>query len=99
MECKCCETKTRYRNEEEKEMLIKHLNRINGQINGIKQMVEDSRYCDDILTQVSAAESSIRSLGLALLNNHLHTFVKDSLTSGDDSVIDEVMKTIERFSR
>lgn len=99
MENNCCNVQTKFRDEKEKEMLLKHLNRINGQINGIKQMVEDSRYCDDILMQVTAANNSLKSLGLTLLENHLHTCVIDKIKNGEDEVIDELMKTIERFNR
>lgn len=99
MKEKCCDVKTKAREKSEKEMLISHLNRINGQINGIKQMVEESRYCDDILMQITAATNSLKSLGLTVMEKHMKTCVKDKIKNGDDEVIDEVMKTFERLCR
>lgn len=99
MEHTCCDPKTKFRDVKEKDMILNHLNRINGQINGIKQMVEDSRYCDDILMQISAANNSLKSLGLVLLDNHLKTCVVDKIKNGEEDILDELMKTIERFNR
>lgn len=95
----CCEKRKKIRSKTEKDQLICHINRISGQINGIKQMIEDSKYCDDILTQIAAASNSLKSLGLTVMENHMKTCVKDKIMNGDDSVIDEVMKTFERLSR
>jgi len=97
-EC-CCTDKIKQRNKTEKDMIIDRLNRINGQINGIKKMVEDSRYCDDVLMQISAVNNSLKSLGLALIDNHLKTCVKEDIMAGKDDTLDELMKTFERFSR
>ena len=99
MKEKCCSKNTKVRNKTDKDKLISHLNRINGQINGIKQMVEESRYCDDILTQIAAATNSLKSLGLTIMEDHMKTCVKDKIKNGDDEVIDEVMKTFARLSR
>lgn len=95
----CCSVKTKVREKNEKDMLIDRLNRINGQVNGIKQMIEDSRYCDDILIQISAVSSSLRSLGLVVLENHMKTCLKDEIKKGNDEEIDEVLKICERFLR
>lgn len=95
----CCTTKTKHRDKSEEQLLIDRLNRINGQINGIKTMIEESRYCDDILMQISAANNSLKSIGLVLIENHLKSCVKDDLKNGKDEVMDELMKTFERFCR
>ncbi|HBQ64408.1 MAG TPA: hypothetical protein DD727_05720 [Clostridiales bacterium] len=91
--------KTKTRQPPEKQSLLNRLSRIEGQVKGLRSMVEEDRYCDDILTQVAAAESSIRSFGLVLLENHLRTCVKDRIQNGNEEVLDELMITIGRFSR
>lgn len=97
-EC-CCENRIKVRDKTDQDLIIDRLNRINGQINGIKQMVSESRYCDDVLMQIAAANSSLKSLGLALIDNHLRTCVKEDIKAGKDETLDELMKTFERFSR
>lgn len=97
-EC-CCSVKRKVRDKSEKDMLIDRLNRINGQISGIKQMVEDSRYCDDILTQIAAASSSLKSLGIVVMESHMKTCVKEEIRNGHDEVIDEFLKSISRLCR
>ena len=97
-EC-CCDNKIKVRNKTEQDMILDRLNRITGQINGIKKMVEESRYCDDILTQISAVNNSLKSLGLSLIENHMKTCVKEDIKNGKDEVLDELLKTFERFSR
>ena len=96
---KCCDKKVKVRNKNEQEELICHINRITGQLNGIKQMIEDSRYCDDILTQIAAANSSLKSLGISIMENHMRTCVKEEIKKGNDEIIVEVMKTFQRLSR
>ena len=96
---KCCSAKIKVRNKSEQDELICHINRISGQLNGIKQMIEDSRYCDDILTQVAAANSSLKSLGLSIMENHMKTCVKEEIKKGNDEIIDEMLKTFQRLCR
>lgn len=88
--------KTKYRSKEEKEKLINRLSRIEGQIRGIKQMIIEDRYCDDVLIQISASMKSLKSLGNEMLKNHLSTCVVKKIKQDDDEVIDEV---IDLFSR
>ena len=88
--------KTKYRSKEEKEKLINRLSRIEGQIRGIKQMIIEDRYCDDVLIQISASMKSLKSLGNEMLKNHLATCVVEKIKQEDDRVIDEV---IDLFSR
>lgn len=79
--------------------LQKRLNRAIGQLNGVKAMIEDNRYCGDVLTQLAAAESAVRSVSALVLQNHLETCVSERIMQGDTGSIDEVMKLIKRFSR
>lgn len=72
--CECCK-KTTYRTEEEKSKLNKRLNIIEGQIRGIKQMIQDDRYCDDILTQMSAINKALESVENTILENHIRNCV------------------------
>ncbi len=81
------------------EDLQKRLNRAIGQLNGVKAMIDDNRYCGDVLTQLAAAESAVRSVSALVLQNHLETCVSDQIMQGKADTIDEVMKLIKRFSR
>lgn len=80
--------------------LSKRLNRIEGQIRGIARMVEDDRYCVDILTQVGAAQSALDALARKILEHHLHGCVAHAVTSGDGArAIDEALAVIRKFGR
>ncbi|WP_102693740.1 metal-sensing transcriptional repressor [Rummeliibacillus pycnus] len=85
--------------EQIKKDLTTRLNRIEGQIRGIKGMVEKDIYCDDIITQLSATQSALNSVAKVLLNGHLKGCVKDRLAEGDDSVLDELVTTIQKLMR
>lgn len=97
MECKCCNRKT-IRNEEEKKKLNSRINRIIGQLEGIKRMVDDDRYCGDILIQLSASDKAIKSLASIVLDNHMHSCVLNSVKEGDTTKIDEIVELFRRFS-
>ena len=86
----CCEEKKTYRSEEEKKKLITRLNRIEGQIRGIKKMIEDDAYCIDILTQCSAAQSAFSSFSRELLSTHISGCFVRGVKEGDDKVIEEL---------
>ena len=80
--------------------LTKRLNRIEGQIRGIARMVEDDRYCVDILTQVAAVQSALDALARKLLEHHLHGCVSQAIASGNGRrAIDEALAVISRFGR
>jgi CsoR family transcriptional regulator, copper-sensing transcriptional repressor len=87
----------------DKDALRKRLHRIEGQVRGIERMVEEDRYCIDILTQVGAVKTAIERLGLEILEDHVTHCVKDALASGDAKAAtqksDELMAAVERFSR
>jgi DNA-binding FrmR family transcriptional regulator len=80
--------------------LATRLNRIEGQIRGIARMIQDDRYCVDILTQVSAVQSALDALARKLLEHHLHGCVAKAVTSGDGArAIDEALAVIRKFGR
>jgi DNA-binding FrmR family transcriptional regulator len=91
----CC--KTKHRDDEEKRMINNRINRIEGQLRGIKNMIENDVYCDDILIQISAINSSVKSLGRVILNNHIKSCVKKELVSGNDKIIDEVVNSFSKL--
>ena len=94
--CESCEKST-HRTEEEKKSLTKRLNIIEGQIRGIKQMIEDDRYCDDVLTQLSAINKALESLENSILESHIATCVTYEIQSGNLDIIEEVMDLIKRL--
>lgn len=95
-ECKC-RYKKHSRSDEQKAELTKRLNRLIGQLGGIRKMIEDDRYCGDVLIQISAAEKALDSLGMAVMKSHLESCVADELQSGNTEVIGEVMELFKRL--
>ena len=89
--------KKTYRDYEEKEQLIKRLNIISGQIDGIKKMIEEDRYCKDILIQIVAIKNAIKSLGNQVLERHLKTCVEMDIKDGKDEIMDEVMDLVKKL--
>ena len=96
MDC-CCEKK-KMRSEEDKKKLNNRLNRIIGQLQGIKKMVDDDKYCGDILIQLAASDKAIRSLSSVILEDHMHTCLVKSINSGETDKIDEIIELFKRFS-
>ena len=94
----CCHKQT-HRTKEEKKIMNDRLNRIEGQIKGIKKMIDEDRYCNDVLIQLSAVENSIRSLSNHILENHLYTCVSDDLERGNLEIIDELTSLFKRFNK
>lgn len=94
----CC-IKHKHREEKDYKDLMKRLNRIEGQVKGIKNMVEDERYCVDILTQVSAIQAALNSFSKELFANHLKSCVVDKIKSGDEEVIDELCNTLQKLMK
>lgn len=93
---KCCK-KTK-RNTEEKKQLLNRINRISGQVTGIKKMLEDDDYCNDILIQIIAAEKSLKSLANIMFENHIYRCVSNDLEKGNMEVIDELTSLFKRFN-
>ncbi|MDE7231231.1 MAG: metal-sensing transcriptional repressor [Oscillospiraceae bacterium] len=96
--CPHCEKK-KERTPEEYKKLINRLNRISGQINGIKKMVEESAYCPDILLQVAAANAALNSFSKELLAEHIRTCVADNIKNGNNEVIDELVVTLQKLMK
>lgn len=94
----CCEKKT-HRPEEERKKLINRLNRIEGQIRGIRGMIEKDAYCADILTQSAAVNAAVNAFNKELLASHIHTCVVDKIRVGDDEVIDELVATLQKLMK
>ena len=96
---KCCCGRHKHRSEEEEKALLNRLNRIEGQIRGIKNMVEDERYCIDILNQVSAVKAALNSFNRILLTDHIHTCVVERVEKGDTEVIDELCRALQKLMK
>lgn len=96
-ECNC--SKTTHRDEKERRDLINRLSRIEGQVRGVKSMVEGERYCVEILTQVSAIQSALNSFNKELLERHIKTCVTEHVKNGDEAVLEELCQTIQRLMK
>ena len=94
-----CRHKETPRDEELQADLQKRLNRVIGQLGGVKAMLDDNRYCADVLTQLAAAESAVHSISAVVLRNHLETCVVEQIERGNVEIIDEVMNLLKKFSR
>ena len=95
--CECCKKKER--SEKERKDMINRLSRIEGQIRGIRNMVEQDAYCPDILIQVAAANAALNSFNKVLLANHIRTCVADDIRDGKDETIDELVTTLQKLMR
>lgn len=94
-----CECRVKHRSAKETRDLITRLNRIEGQIRGIKNMVEEERYCVDILNQVSAVQAALNGFSKELLANHIHTCVVEDIRAGKDEAVDELCETIKKLMK
>lgn len=97
-EC-CARHKSTPRSQEMQADLMRRLNRAIGQLNGIKGMVEDNRYCGDVLIQLAATKSAIRSIERIVLENHLETCVVEEIRNGNEEILSEAMDLIRRVAR
>ena len=95
-ECQCRHKETP-RDQEFQQDLQKRLNKAIGQLNGVKVMIDDNRYCGDVLTQLAAAESAVHKVSEMVLRNHMETCVVEQIRQGNDEVIDEALALIKRF--
>lgn len=97
---KCsCEKKSKRipRDPKEKKDLENRISRIQGQLNGVKKMIEEDHYCGDILIQVAAIEKALEKVALILLKTHMKTCVKDDILEGNSAIIDETISLVERL--
>jgi len=95
-EC-CCHTKKTPRLEEMVQNLDSRINRIIGQLNGIKNMIDQNRYCGDILTQIAAVESALSSVGYIILDEHMKTCVVDDVKEGKKETLDELLDLMKKL--
>lgn len=94
-----CSYKRKERSEEEHKRLIHRLNRIEGQIRGIRGMVENNVYCTDILVQVAAVNAALNAFNRELLSEHIRTCVADDIRAGKDETIDELLATLRKLMK
>ena len=97
--CPHCSGKHKERDDAERKDLMNRLKRIEGQVRGVEGMLESDCYCTDILIQVSAISSALKSFNKVLLANHMKTCVAEGIRKGDDSVIDEFVTTLQKLMK
>lgn len=98
MERECCH-KTKARQAEEVKRLTNRLSRIEGQVRGVKRMVEEDAYCIDILTQVTAITAALNSFSKELLHTHIKTCVIEDIKNGNEEVVDELVDTLKKMMK
>lgn len=91
--------KTKHRDEEELRSLSNRLSRIEGQVRGVKKMLEEDAYCTDILTQISAIQAALNAFNKELLANHIRTCVAENIRAGKDEVIDDLVNTLQKLMK
>ncbi len=91
--------KQTHRSENEKKIIVNRINRLMGQMNGIKNMINEDRYCDDVLVQLSAITKSIQSLSNHILEKHLYSCVSTSIENGNLEILDELISIFKRFNK
>lgn len=97
---KCCiSEKHKKRTDKEKRELMNRLKRIEGQVRGVENMLENDAYCTDIITQVTAINAALNSFNKVLLANHIKTCVTDNIRAGNDEVIDELVTTMQKLMK
>lgn len=99
VEKECCCYKTKERSEAEYKDLIHRLNRIEGQIRGIKGMVEENRYCTDILMQVAAVNAALNGFNRKLLENHIKSCVVQDIREGKEETLEELVVLIQKLMK
>lgn len=99
MQCSECKNREKERSQEELKDLLNRLNRIEGQVRGIKNMVEKNSYCADILMQVAAVTAAMNSFNKVLLANHVRTCVAENIRQGNDEVIDELIQLLQKLMK
>lgn len=98
-EKECCCHSSKHRSYKEYKDLMNRLSRIEGQVRGIKGMLEKDAYCPEILVQVSAVNAALNSFNKVLLANHIRTCVADDIRDGKDETVDELVKVLQKLMR
>lgn len=96
-ECCCCRTKATPREEKELKQLKNRLSRMIGQLNGIGRMLDENRYCGEVLTQVAAVESALQAFGYVILQEHMESCVVEEIRKGNTAVVDEAVELIRKL--
>lgn len=94
----CCKKYT-MRSDEQKKILLNRLKRIEGQVRGIQNMIEENAYCNDILIQSAAVNAAMNAFNKELLANHIRNCVARDIRNGDDKVIDELVATLQKLMK
>ena len=97
--CNICADRNSRHSEKVKSNLITRLNRIEGQIRGVKGMIEKDVYCDDVLNQIAAIQAALNAVGKLLLEGHMKSCVIERIQEGDLEVIDEILKTMNKLMK
>ena len=97
--CTACKHKTKKRSEKERRNMLNRLSRIEGQVRGIKKMVENDVYCPDILIQVSAVNAALNSFNKVLLAEHIRTCVAEDIKEGKDETIEELVLVLQKLMK
>jgi DNA-binding FrmR family transcriptional regulator len=97
--CKHCNPRTAHHSEKLKKDITTRLNRIEGQIKGVRTMIEQDIYCDDVLNQITSVQAALGGVGMLLLENHIKSCVVEQINEGKTEVIDELMATIRKMKR
>lgn len=96
--CECCKRK-KLRSEKEQKDLLNRLNRIEGQIRGIKNMLQQDAYCPNIIMQVSAANAALNSFNKVLLSEHIKTCVRQDVSDGKEDTLDELVSIMQKLMK
>ena len=94
--CTNC-VRTKHRTENEKKNLKRRLKILSGQISGIEQMIDDDRYCDDVLLQISSATNALKSLGAEILKNHMETCMIDEINKGNNEEVKDIISLMGKL--
>lgn len=98
----CCDSnqpRKSHHSQEMKSSLVNRLNRIEGQIRGVKGLIEKDVYCDDVLNQIAAIQSALNGVGKLLLEGHMKSCVVERILEGDNEVLDELLVTVNKLMR
>ncbi|MCI8674282.1 MAG: metal-sensing transcriptional repressor [Lachnospiraceae bacterium] len=98
-EKQCCCQKTKHREPEEYKKLIHRLNRVEGQVRGVRTMVEEERYCVDIMTQVQAIQSALNAFNKELLASHIKSCVVEDIREGSGEKVDELCALVQKLMK
>lgn len=99
IKCECCAHKSKERPEKEYKDLLNRLSRIEGQVRGVKAMLERDAYCTDVITQVAAINAALNSFNKVLLANHIKTCVTQDIKNGKEETVDELVTTLQKLMK